>query len=416
MSSKLRLIDNTEIIINDEYSLIDDTYEFKTSVDNYDKLKELSSKLTNTNMAKVLLIDKDKNEITYKNMGVSIPKFYIVEEFASRLDIIIRLKKLSEQEKQIGIMKDVAQTLDDSTALSVKTIYPEWEDLVGETLKIGTKFNYWGFLYKTAQDNLLIQEQYKPGEEGTESLYTYIDEKHAGTKEDPIPYYGNQILEEGKFYTQDDELYVCVNGSKIPVFDDLEELVVFVAMYAEGEGTLEDPIPWYTGQILNNGKYYTEGNIIYICNRDSEIPVYGHLKDLAAYVSVYVPEYIAPQGDNPEHPIDYIIGMILEKGKYYKEDEVVYECIKTSDGSQEGKLSALTEYVKKYEGSVEPEPDPSEEGTITNPIKFSTGMIIHNGKYYIEDGIIYQCFRDSGIAIHNNLKDLVNIYVKTATV
>ena len=108
--------------------------------------------------------------------------------------------------------------------------------------------------------------------------------------------------------------------------------------------------------------------------------------------------------------------MILEKGKYYKEDEVVYECIKTSDGSQEGKLSALTEYVKKYEGSVEPEPEPSEEGTITNPIKFSTGMIIHNGKYYIEDGIIYQCFRDSGIAIHNNLKDLVNIYVKTATV
>lgn len=39
MSSKLRLIDSTEIIINDEYSLIDDTYEFKTSVDNYDKLK-----------------------------------------------------------------------------------------------------------------------------------------------------------------------------------------------------------------------------------------------------------------------------------------------------------------------------------------------------------------------------------------
>lgn len=105
MSSKLRLIDNTEIIINDEYSLIDDTYEFKTSVDNYDKLKELSLKLTNTNMAKVLLIDKDKNEITYKNMGVSIPKFYIVEEFASRLDIIIRLKKLSEQEKQIGVKK-----------------------------------------------------------------------------------------------------------------------------------------------------------------------------------------------------------------------------------------------------------------------------------------------------------------------
>ncbi len=423
MSNTLRFIDKTKIVIGDEYSLVDDTYEFKTSVNNYEDLKYLSSRLTTANMSKVTLVDKDGNETVYKNMGIGIPKIYIVEEFASRLDIVIRLKKLSEQEQQLDTMKNVIQTLDDSTALTIKSMYPEWEDLIGETLKIGTKFNYWGFLYKTAQDNLLIQEQYKPGATGTESLYTYIDESHTGTKDDPIPYYRNQILEEGKFYTQDDILYVCTNGSKIAVFDNLEDLPEFVAIFVEGEGTLDDPIPWYSGQILYNSKYYIEDGVTYICNRDSEIPVYGHLKDLAAYVSVYVPEFIAPQGSTPEIPIAFITGMVLERGKYYIEDNIIYYCIKSSDGHQEGKLSTLSEYVEVYNDSQKPEPEPEpehpqvgEEGTISNPIKFSTGMTLYNGKYYIENEITYLCFRDSDIAIHNSLKDLVNIYVKTATV
>lgn len=415
MSIKLTLVDNTEIIADDEYGLVDDTYEFNSSVSDYDKLKELSAKLTCENMKKVILTDKDNNESIYKNMCSSNPKLYIVEEHISKIDIIIRLKQMTEQEQQMDVVKDAIQSFDDETALSIKSLYPEWEDIIGETVKLGTKFNYWGFLYKTAQDNLIIQEQYKPGSVGTESLYTYIDETHKGTNDDPIPYYGNQILEKGKFYIQDDVLYICTNGSGNAVFNRLEDLHAFVAVYVEAEGTLEDPIPWYTGQILYKGKYYTENGIIYICNRDSEIPVHGALKDLAAYVSVYVPEF-PPELGTPENPIMYEKGIMLEEGKYYVEEGTIYKCIKSASETLEGKLADLNEYVEVYNpGGEGPKPPVGEEGTIQNPINFEHGTILYNGKYYKENGIIYHCFRDSGNAIYNDLKDLENIYVKRAT-
>ena len=415
MSIKLTLVDRTEIIADDEYGLVDDTYEFNSSVSDYDKLKELSAKLTCENMKKVVLTDKDNNESIYKNMCSSDPKLYIVKEYASRIDIVIRLKQMTEQEQHMDIVKDAVQSFNDETALSVKSLYPEWEDLIGKTVKLGTKFNYWGFLYKTAQDNLLIQEQYKPGADGTESLYTYIDETHEGTHDDSIPYYGNQILEKGKFYTQDDVLYICTNGSGTAVFDRLEDLHAFVARYVEAEGTLEDPVPWYTGQILYKGKYYTENGIVYICNRDSEISVHGALKDLAAYVSVYVPEF-PPELGTPENPIMYEKGIMLEEGKYYVEEGTIYKCIKSASETLEGKLADLNEYVEVYNpGGEGPEPPVGEEGTIQNPINFEHGTILYNGKYYKENGIIYHCFRDSGNEIYNDLKDLENIYVKRAT-
>jgi hypothetical protein len=41
-------------------------------------------------------------------------------------------------------------------------------------------------------------------------------------------------------------------------------------------------------------------------------------------------------------------------------------------------------------------------------------MEIFNGKYYIENDVIYLCNRDSGTALYNNLIDLINIYVVIA--
>ena len=44
---------------------------------------------------------------------------------------------------------------------------------------------------------------------GTESLWERIDETHDGTKYDPIPYSGSMALENGKYYTQDGVTYLC---------------------------------------------------------------------------------------------------------------------------------------------------------------------------------------------------------------
>lgn len=64
-----------------------------------------------------------------------------------------------------------------------------------------------------------------PGAAGTESLYARIDEEHDGTQYDPIPYEGNMALENGKYYTQSDVLYRCTRDTGNPVYNTLAELV-----------------------------------------------------------------------------------------------------------------------------------------------------------------------------------------------
>jgi hypothetical protein len=69
---------------------------------------------------------------------------------------------------------------------------------------------------------------------------------------------------------------------------------------------------------------------------------------------------------------------------------------------------------------VEVTPDYNEQGeemgTIENPIPYEGNMILENGKYYIQDGIIYWCNRDSINPVYHALKDLVGLYVETAIV
>lgn len=123
--------------------------------------------------------------------------------------------------------------IDDQTALRMKGFYPTFDEIIGQTVKLGFKFTDGETLYKTRQADLLIQEQYRPGE-GTESLYEQIDEEHAGTAEDPIPYSGNMALENGKYYTQDGQTYKCTRDTGTAVYNALSELVgIYVEVVEE---------------------------------------------------------------------------------------------------------------------------------------------------------------------------------------
>lgn len=113
----------------------------------------------------------------------------------------------------------------DADALAVKSIYPVWKDLIGKTVdKAGFKFTHLGDLYKTIPASHTFAEQWVPGV-GTESLYTRIDEAHAGTLEDPIPYNGNMALINGLYYSQDSAIYRCNRDTVNPVYNPLIELV-----------------------------------------------------------------------------------------------------------------------------------------------------------------------------------------------
>lgn len=51
-------------------------------------------------------------------------------------------------------------------------------------------------------------------------------------------------------------------------------------------------------------------------------------------------------------------------------------------------------------------------GTIDDPKPYTPPMEIFNGKYYVEDGVVYRCTRDSGTALSHPLSALVGVYVE----
>ena len=145
-------------------------------------------------------------------------------------EVLERHRPLTESEALSLFLKQQINTLevDDATALRMRRYYPTFAELVGQTVKLGTKFRAddsdIADLYKTIQPELTIQAHYPPGE-GTESLYTRIDEIHDGTQYDPIPYNGNMVLESGKYYSQDGVTYLCTRDTGIAVYNTLAELV-----------------------------------------------------------------------------------------------------------------------------------------------------------------------------------------------
>lgn len=135
-------------------------------------------------------------------------------------------RPFTEQEVLQMLLKEQINTLDidNKKALRMKSYYPEWHDCINKEVKQGFKFTYQDILFKVIQPTLTIQEQYIPNQ-GTESLYQVINETHEGTIDDPIPYYGNMALENGKYYMQDMMIYLCNRDTEIAVYQNLSELV-----------------------------------------------------------------------------------------------------------------------------------------------------------------------------------------------
>lgn len=108
-------------------------------------------------------------------------------------------------------------------SLAKKYFFPAWEDLIGTEVDVQFCFCYEGTLYEVIQKHI-PQEDWKPGT-GTESLYKVVQIEHTGTLDDPIQWVQNMVLEEGKYYTDKGILYLCIRNSEIGMSFDLEVLV-----------------------------------------------------------------------------------------------------------------------------------------------------------------------------------------------
>lgn len=175
----------------------------------------------------------------------------VVSEYEEYLAFVSSVKSMVKEDLEIDPgtpktasaprMADIAKlfmltvntmSLTDNDALSVKSVYPEWETLIGKEVKQGDKMQCDGRLWKVLQQHT-VQEQWRPGT-GTESLYTEIVETASGTADDPIPYNNNMELEQGKYYIQYGITYLCTRNTEIPVYQPLADLVgIYVELYSE---------------------------------------------------------------------------------------------------------------------------------------------------------------------------------------
>ena len=211
-------------------------------------------------------------------------------------------------------IKTARQITDDQEALAVKCLYKNWSKQIGKELTVGEYVQHEDKLYRVLTTHV-AQADWIPGV-GTESLFVVVDKTHAGTETDPIPWNANMECEEGKYYSEDGVIYLCIrasgialqckivdvlgnyfqvaNGEEVEEEEEGEVVEPSEPSESEGEegeevvaeeGSLELPIQYITGETpLVEGKYYSQNGVTYLCNR-SETVVYH---DLSALVGLYV--------------------------------------------------------------------------------------------------------------------------------
>ena len=110
--------------------------------------------------------------------------------------------------------------VDDNTALRMMSYYPEWA--AGADYTVGYKVRHGGKLWKCRQAHSAITGWEPPN---VASLWEQVCESHTGAEDDPIPYNGNMALENGKYYVQDYVIYLCTRDTVNPVYNPLSDLV-----------------------------------------------------------------------------------------------------------------------------------------------------------------------------------------------
>lgn len=128
--------------------------------------------------------------------------------------------KLSDALKLRQHIETAVQSLDDTAALQVPTLYPAWA--AGVEYAQGYKVQRNGLLWRCLQAHTSL-EGWEP--ENAASLWEQINETNGGTLADPIPYSGNMALTAGLYYVEDGVVYLCTRDTGTPVYHALAALV-----------------------------------------------------------------------------------------------------------------------------------------------------------------------------------------------
>ena len=157
---------------------------------------------------------------------VDMPKGY--EENGFAIDQVKRLKRTDEIIKA-NIAEMNSLDLSANEALEVQHWFPTLYETEGYTegqpIAMGTRVQYDGKLWEARQDHNITTAF--PPSLATASLWCEVvaEGSEMGSLDNPIPYEGNMALEEGKYYEQGGVVYLCVRDTGVPVYNDLKDLV-----------------------------------------------------------------------------------------------------------------------------------------------------------------------------------------------
>ena len=104
----------------------------------------------------------------------------------------------------VAFLKAARLTADDNTALTGIELYPVWT--VGIAVAKDSRYQYNGKLYKVVQAHT-TQADWTP--DITPALWTVIDVTHAGTIDDPILAVAGMEYVYGKYYIEGETVYIC---------------------------------------------------------------------------------------------------------------------------------------------------------------------------------------------------------------
>ena len=106
-----------------------------------------------------------------------------------------------------------AINIPDAQALDMVILFPTWEEVLsaGTELAAGRIINDGGQLYRVVQ-NVTPQAHQAPHDAGMLAVYRPIEQEHAGTMDDPIPWvYGMDCL-SGMYYSYNGATYQVADG------------------------------------------------------------------------------------------------------------------------------------------------------------------------------------------------------------
>ena len=173
---------------------------------------------------------------------------------------------------------------------------------------------------------------------------------------------------------------------------------LYVVIDKEHSGTIEDKIPWVANMECIEGKYYIEDNISYLCIRSSGIALQCKASEVVGNYFVVVDEN-GKQEENENKDEgegeEIEIPSTDKNGEQPNEDED--EVVEPEEPNEEGGDEVVAEL-----------------GTKENPIPYViSNTPMENGKYYIEEGVVYLCNRSEAV-LHHPLSALVGLYVVIA--